>query len=75
MLFLIFSIKEEFFRPPPQIKTFHALSLSFNLDKKLESPNPIIFPVKSVSVAAPSSKLRPLTKPKLKSLVSKDNLF
>ena len=52
----IFRIRETFFLPPPQTKTFQDFSLASCI--KLKRLSAIILPVKSVKVAAPSSKLR-----------------
>ena len=69
IFFFILSIKILFFLPPPQTKTF--LTLVVNEDKA----SPIIFAVKSVSVAVPSSRESPLAKETSKSFTSNDKEF
>ena len=69
-LFFIFSNINLFFLPPPDNINFILLSLCifvsfFNLQH-------IFSAVYSVIVAAPSSKERPLTKPRSKSFISND---
>ena len=72
-LSLIFLSKILFFLPPPQIRTCLIFSLKFFRD--IVNSSPIIAAVKSVRVAAPSAKFKPLTKDISKSLVSNDNFL
>ena len=70
---LIFFNKTLFFLPPPQINISKFFSLIFFKDK--DNSSPIILAVKSVRVATPSGKFKPLTKDISKSLTSNDNFF
>ena len=54
---------------------YHGKPLEVIVDKRDINAAPIILPVKSVKVAAPSSRERPLTKETSKSLTSKDKLL
>ena len=62
-----------FFLPPPQIKTLKSFSLTFNNSE--DKAAPIILPVKSVNVAAPSSRDKPLAKETSKSFTSREKVF
>ena len=72
LCFIIFK-SDLFFLPPPQIKTLKRFSLTF--DNSEDKAAPIILPVKSVNVAAPSSRDKPLAKETSKSFTSSDKVF